>query len=756
MSVYSLTGVHGYSLNDSYATLLGPQTLFNSGASENTDHDSDYPRDEIQDTMWHQSFVLPQSEPVHDKNVGSVTSPSEDQLVERESDSGYEPEEIPGVSPSPFAQKYQPVGSGYQHPFGLLMKEQMQKTSVEGIGFTTVKDFKLFIESMKSSFLTPGSDFRHFQTAKQTMENEVASDAHNNDGVPSPDYRSDYVEESSQDNATENEVWREPTNSVFEQGQQGTNYHMPSASLSAPDTVISYINPNSPSVYDNQDPGLGSAAYLSPQFVGTEHVASNYGRFSNAGISGETPEPVTGPPDVQNDVQSGNYKLPDQNQFFSSSFGEDDSFRSHVAASALNPRISASQDLLHDMYKRSSINSLTSEQKTQKPKYTYHPKDSPSLNSYGKSIYVHAPRGQYPWFNVQDQLPKQGGGVATSVQPIGKESKDLNLTPTVHLPVSSDSVSSSSNTLSSQSHSAHVGVKESSPHGLQNQKLSKKKPIKSHLLFNVKPSDSPYYASRHLGDLSVSRNVQANDVERSNLSNQIPASNIQQPKQMSDNIPNLVSSNLDSTQRAISSQVSDDYMSFNSLTNLSPTSESKNVFTRFVDDAVMPRNVETQNIISDRFPTGIYVKHRTKKPSGLFSAPQRRGVSLNGHHRSASTDGRLQTFTQPTKEGKRPANGNKKSSIMALRPPKQSTDKSSDSTLNGVFRKNDRDRKRLPLYTGANMSPPLVKTYVVKSRNGYVRARVSLSKTRYTPNLLTEGKTSLDQWIPKYLTASHN
>ncbi|CAK6969030.1 uncharacterized protein LOC122986240 [Scomber scombrus] len=706
--------------------------------------------------MQHQSFVPLQREPAlheYKEDVISVTSPGEDMLVQSEIDSKQHV-----ASPSPFVQKNEQVSSGHQHPFGLLLKEHTQKDSgepVEGISFPTIEDVRIFIESMKSSFLIPGSDpSKHFQTAQQTLENEMGSGAQNTKGESS-----DPVEGgSAHDDSSENEVW----NSAFEQSKQGGNYETPSESLPVSDAVISTTGLISPRAYESQDSGLGSYIYPSPQFAATEHVSSNYGHFSNA-VLGETPDFLTYPPDEQNeDVQSTSYMLPEQIPFSSNSlYSEDFSFRAHVTDSPLNP-----PDLRYYSRKTSSITPLISEQTSQQPKYTSHSEDPPTgyqkpsdfdmheyfqrenlgkvtpekpQSSYGKSFYISVPRVQYP-----DLQPTHGERPAPLLQryPLtaGNEINDINFSPSVHLPVSSVSVSSSSDTLSQLRSSGQVGVQASSPLDPQNQVFSRKQPVKSHLMFTAKPSSSLRGSSRHndhLGDQSVSVhhpsvfNSQAKYEEKSDLSKHALFSAIQKPKHMIENIQSPFSNGLD--------------VSFNSLANLAPTSKSKKASSRLVDE-VMSRHFETQNMISDMFPTGVY---SARNPSDLFSTSLRPGISLNDGYLRATRADLLQTFIQPPKEQKRPANMNKKTGKVAKRPFKpMSTANVFGSTLNSILWGNDGYRKRPPRQAGPNVLPPSVNAYIVKSRNGYVRRKVSLSKTRYTPHLMTEGQAGNDQKNP--------
>ncbi|XP_023284062.1 uncharacterized protein LOC111671225 [Seriola lalandi dorsalis] len=719
--------------------------------------------------MRHQSFVSLQREPVHHENKEDVTSLSEE-MVQHKPDSKQEQEDFLVVPSAP----YEHSSSDYNHPFGLLVKEHTPKKTVEGISFPTIKDFRHFIEAMKSSFLTPGSDLsRHFQTARETMKIELTSGAQNINGESST--RSDSVTEgSAHDDNSKNEVWREPTNTVFEQSEQDANYEKPRESFSFPDPVDFTANLISPSVYDNQDYGPVSALYPRHNFADTDHVLSNYGSLANGGNPGENPDIFTNAPEVQNeDVQSTSYMLPEQTTS-GSFFGGDFYYSSQVTASPVNPPNSPSQQIGYYLSKTSSVKPITSEKNIQQPTYSSHSGDSftgyqkpsggfefgndfqreelhrvtqadvlspqkpPSLNSYSKSLYVSAPRGQ---LYVPDNLPKHRERPAQSVQTyqptVDKEKKDVNYTPTMHLPVSHGSTNS------------HVGVVASGPHDPQHQVFSGKQPVRSHLVFIMKPSSALHDSSRHDGYLrnqSDSRpsslNTHAKNEEISDLSKQNLVSAIQEPEQMNDNTPIPTSSVLDLTQSMISSQVSG---SFNSPTNLAPTSEPKKAFSRLFGNEVMSRNFEIRNIISDGFPSSD--TYGASNPLGSFSTQQRQGISLNDVF--ATRAGLLQTFLQPTKVQKRPAKVNKEPSNMAYHPPKPlSASKVSGSGLNGVFWRNGGNTKRLPPQTGPNMSPPSVNAYVIKSRNGYVRGKVSLSKTYYTPYRHVEGNTAKDQWKP--------
>ncbi|XP_035520581.1 uncharacterized protein LOC118330220 [Morone saxatilis] len=684
---------HGYSVSN-HAEELGPQTSnqFHSGASLNTDHDPVSPMDDMQ------NFDSLQREPVHYENnedASSVTSLSE----ESNPDSEHEPDEF---SVDPSMQKYVQESAGNQHPFGLLVKEHKQKTSTEGVSFPTIKDFKHFIETIKSSFLMPGSDLSgHFQTEQDIMENEVISNAQNIKSEP-----------DAHDGVSENDVWSEPADT--------STYQMPSESLSVPDPVDSTATLLSTSVYDNQ--GSGSAPYPLPHSAASEYVSSNYGNFDT---SGKNPDIFTSSEYAQDEaVPSTSYELPEQ--IPSGSF-----FSGRVTASPANPPNNPSQELSYYPSKTSNI--MPSASNGKQPISTSHSEDSltgyqkpsggfefedfqseqlgrvtpanvvsapkpPLLNSYSKSVYVNAPRGH---LNILDYLPKPLERPAPSFQAyqptIGKESKYINNTPTVQLPASSGSVSSGSDNFSPQRSNGHVGVQTSSPHDAEDQMFNRKQPVLHPRVFIGSSRRDGYLGDQRIGVTRPSSlSDQAKDEEGSGFTELNPVS-------------------------GISSQVGVGYVSFNSLTNLAPTSLSETALSILAGNEVTSRDFGIKNKISNRFQTGD--TRDAGNTLGSFSTPQKQGTSLN------DATSFLHTFVQPTKVRK------------PLKRP-------SGSALSGVFRRNGGNTKRLRSQTGPDVSQPSVNAYIVQSRNAYVRSKMSRSNTRYAPYRLDGGKTGTRQWKP--------
>ncbi|XP_010764125.1 uncharacterized protein [Notothenia coriiceps] len=728
---------HGYSLDgdDFGSDESGPRTqtsnMFDSGEPLFTNQESVSPRDEMQALRRH-SFISLQGEPENHENnedFSSVTGLSED-VVQNKPDSEH--------VPAPPVQKYEHKGAGNQHPFGLLVDKHTQEKPMEGTSFQTVKDFKWFTEKLKSSFFIPGGAFGpHFQTARETLKNEMAANAQNIKGETDMGYRSNYTKEvTAHDDASENEVWSEAMNTAFEQNENGANYQMPGENPSVPDPDDSTESLTYSSVYDNQNSGPGSALYPSHP----EHVSGNYGSFDNFG---ENPD-ISASYKQNENFQSKNFNLPEQIPS-GSYYGDDLYFGGYVTAPPVSLPYSPSQDLSYYSSQRSNIMPLTSKV-IQQPKYASHTGgfelgedfqseelgrgnsandlSAPmprSLNSYAKSLHVNPLRGQY---YIQYPLPKRRESPAQPLeayQPTeNKQSKAVNHSPTAHLLVSSGSVSSSSDNIMPKRSSGHVGVQTSSPHDAQPRAFNKKQPVRFHRLFTRKPFSLLQDSSGHGGylrdqtvDVSPPFNLTAKDREKSNLSQLNQAADTQGPKRMADNsiiIP--ISSGLDSTQSGISSWARDD-VHLNSLTNLAPTSASEKAYSRFFGNDI----------------------HGVRNPQGLYSNPLRRGLSAKKA---------LQTSIKPNKEQQTPANVNKEPRIVAdlhLKP--LSASKVSDSTFSDVFWRNGGHKKRLPSQMGPNRSPPFVKAYVHKSRNDYKRKRLSLSKTHYSPYRLDEYKNNV-------------
>ncbi|XP_058502066.1 uncharacterized protein LOC131470334 [Solea solea] len=723
--------------------------------------------------MWHQNFVSHQEEPVQDNgnHIGSVTG--FDELMEQHGpEPGQEPEESLVTPSTRSVQKYENMSAGHQHPFGVLLKEHTPET-VEGISFPTVNDFRQFIDTVKSSFLTPGSDMGgYFQTARETMKNEFIYGAQNVDGESS---MSNSVKEGSvHDDDSENEVWSEP---MMEKSEPDANYQTESLSLFDPvDHTPSLISHN-----DVQDSGPGSALYYN-----TEARAYGLGEYGSD-VSQENHNHFTSIPDEQHeDVESTSYNFPVQKPA-GSLLGRIYLTSNHVTSSPVNPPDSPSQDLSHYSSRKSSIKPLTSEkiihyelgyqreEPSRVPNLLY-PQEPPSLTSYGKSIFVEAPRTQFyipsnvskhrerptqtqspptrqptephrvtvanllypqqPWSlnsygksifveapRTQFYIPVNASkhrerSVQTHQPTVGKESKDINSTPTI-LPTSTGSVFSNSDR-SPQSSSGHTRVETSRSHDPQHHVfLSRKQPIKSYQHFTVKPPSFSPDSERLVSNLrnqrvTVSRpsivSGQARD-EKSDQSEQNGGSVIQDPKQMNDLISIPTTYGSDSTLSGISSWVSD--VDVTSPINFSPTSEPKKPFSMEFENEVMSRDVN-----SKRFPSGV------RNLQGLFSYLQTRGPP--------------HSFMQPTKLQKLPASVNREHGNRVHRLFKPSlTSKGSVSTLPSVSWRN-----------GSNAQKGLPQKYIIQSRNGYIRGKVSLSKTRYTPYQHAEVNTAEHRWKP--------
>ncbi|XP_060892945.1 uncharacterized protein LOC132973470 [Labrus mixtus] len=665
-----------FSLNDdafsSHAGVFDPQTSnqFNSGASLNANHDSD----------GHINEML--RDPVHrddNEDASSATSFSEEMVQ----------------SSAPSLQNSDLEDPGYGHPFDLLVKEHtQQRKKVEGVSFPTMRNFKQFVQKMKSSFLKPGSDLRrHFQTARDIVENELASKAGNTDEEPRAGSGFDSTkEDNAHSEADENEAWKKNRNTEFEEGDMSPNYQMPSRSVLDPvDSTASFITNNA---HDNSGLGVDAAYHQLCQSEATPCVLNN-NELSDS--SGDTSAPGS----QNNNVQSTSPQLYEQIPP-DSFFGEDYSSapdlnyydnkmttvipqtpEKYIQTSDYTPQ---SKDHFAGYQKQSVGFKLGDFQSEEPSRWTPNnflsaPKPR-SPNSYRKSVYVSAPRGQ---LHFPDYVPKHRE-IPTPTFPAYLESNRVNENPPVHRPASVGSVSSSSENPSSQSLSGHVGVQTSSPNDI-----------------TMNPSSSLYDGYLKAQGVSVTQ-------EKSNPSEQNLISAIQESKQITEDTLLPFSNSLESTQSGVLSQLG--YATFNSPSS-APASETD---LRLVGNEVKRKNTVIKNEIS----------YGAVRPPDLFSASQ--GRRLGGYA------GRLQTFIQPTNEWRRPADVNREPGNTAYQHPKPRV---SAPTLNGLFWRKRVDTKRLP-QTGFIMSSPSAHTYVVKSQKRYVRGKVFRSKTRYDPHQLND------------------
>lgn len=423
---------HGNDGFSSHVGVAGPQSSneFHSGESLNARHGMQVSQP--------QSFESSQSGPVHHENSKDESSATilSEEMVQSKLHSGDRSDQTSVV---PSIQKTSYKDPGHQHPFGLLLRDSQKKTMGD-VSFSTIKDFKHFIEIMKSSFLIPGSDLtRHFQTAREMVEKEA--NAQNAMAEPDKVHGSPAAEGGTvYDNMTEDEVHSEPQKAaLFEQSKESGNYQTSRKSPSVSDPV----NPGliSSSVYDKQNLGQHSPFYTVPQFAAKELDLGIYGSLDNGAFSGEKSVFLTNGPIFQTEDELGEDM-------------QSDEIETEIPAYALS---------------------------VAKP-----------LNSYGKSIHVSTPRRR---FNISVYLPKPRAAPSYQLnQPTnGETSKAANDTLTVHLPLSSNSAFSKSNLLPKSSRS-HVYVQSSRPYDSKDEALDRKQPIgstKHDGYFEDLPSQSP-------------------------------------------------------------------------------------------------------------------------------------------------------------------------------------------------------------------------------------------------------------------------
>lgn len=410
----------------------------------------------------------------------SVASQREPVAHEENEVASLSEEMVPSVGSS--AHQYE-HNSEYQHPFGRLVKETQQKT-IGGLSFPSIHHLKLFIETMKNSFLIPGNDLkRHFQTAQEVMEIELASHPNATDQSHSAE------ESSAPDDTSENEISGEPLNAAFEQREHGDSSQMPHHSGVHPvHSTTSFTSSD-----ENQDSGQDAALHALPHSAAKER--SSYGSFQNGAISGETPNGFSGAPNVwDEDIY---YKLYEHEPFFGEHFS---SFSSLMTPPPIYPSNSPAQDFSY----LSKMLPLSWEKDIQETRHTPDSKESltvheppsgdlqreeqwtqiaadvlsapnPSpLNSYGRHIYG-APKRP---LNIPNYFANHWEQLSFKpYQPTGGEdSEKMNHAPTVHLP----SVLSNAD-LSPGGSRGRVGVQLNRP----------QQPVRSHHVFKMKPSRSP-------------------------------------------------------------------------------------------------------------------------------------------------------------------------------------------------------------------------------------------------------------------------
>nr|XP_040019931.1 uncharacterized protein LOC120809859 [Gasterosteus aculeatus aculeatus]XP_040019932.1 uncharacterized protein LOC120809859 [Gasterosteus aculeatus aculeatus] len=520
---------HGYYLNeDEFSSRVGgldPQTSnqFHS-FSLKPNHDTASLRDEMQ-AMRNQRYVFRQREPFHHENYkdAGVSTGLGEELTNRK------PELDQDVPSSPPVPKHAHDGPDQQHPLGILVSEHRQAKNMAGPSFSSIKDFKRFVELMKRAFLMPGDDLEsHFQTARETIKKEIASNAVNMKRQHDTGHRSSSANEgTAHDDTSGNEDRRAATSTALE---HGANYQMPSESVSVRDAIDPADSLAPTSVYDKRGRGPGSAVYPRDHSAATGHVSRRYDGVDHGLISRGNPDIVTSAPHVRNKAPpSISYKLPGQIPN-GSLIGHDSLLSGHLTAPSVHSQNRPSQNFSH-YSSRTSEKNIRQEPKSTSPtedstKETQKPsrglelaRDVPSrvtsdqilsapmrtpLSSYRRVPRVMPRRGQ---LYVPDSQPEHDRRPAISSQgyqhTVGTLSNYINHMPTAHLPRSTGSVSSSSNNPSQSS--TLFGVQTSRPHDAQNLSL-KRKPVRFYTRYTVQPPSS-YGSSRpdgHLKDKSAS------------------------------------------------------------------------------------------------------------------------------------------------------------------------------------------------------------------------------------------------------------
>lgn len=568
---------HGYSDSDGFSGRAGVPGL----QSSNEFHGVHTSRPE--------TFVSPQSGLVYHENSEDASyAPSlNEEMVQSKLHSGYRADHNPGVPSASSVQKTD--NSGHRHPFELLLRDSQNSNHMEGVSFPTVKDFKNFVEILKSSYLIPGGDLtKHFQTAREMIAKEAQAQYAQAelDAVHRV-----AAERGSVYGGSENEVYSEPQNAaLIEQTEQGGKYQTASKSSSVSDPVDSAPNLISSSLYDKEDMGQSLSSYLIPRSAGEGFNVDAYEGFDNNLFSDEKP-------------------------FFKNGLNIQHKDERDVQSDKMGGGISANARL--------------------KP-----------FNSYGRSIQVSAPKSI---FNISDYLPKKTRERPSLSfrlhQPTnGKQSKDVNETPTVHLQLSDSSVSSKSNPLP-RSRASQGDTQSSSPQNSQNEVLNRKPPIGSHYTMNGKRIN-------HDGFLEVLPPIN-------------PDPTHQEPRVHNSPTPSSAGQHPTKTQTYF--PVMGDDATFNTLPYFPPPVSSQMAFSRLIGNAVVSSRFGFKSTNPSRSPTrGI---DATRNMLVSFLNQQRGGFPLNRASVGAIHTGLLQDFMKHSKFWNRPHRESQRFGSMAYQPP---------------------------------------------------------------------------------------
>lgn len=420
------------------------------------------------ENVGRQSFVSRQPEAfIYDKGQDANAEMKQSQ-----------PDKFHGASSAPL--KGQNEQSGYHHPFDLLVRGHTQEP-VKGVAFPTMSHLKEFIESMKRSFLVPGSDLsRHFETAREKMKTLGIS----TDYGPTPDKGGTASGDSRKNN---NRI------------EEGANYQTPNKRLSFPDPFDSSASLISSSVYDNQKFRPGTTFYPHDLLAATGLASRNLAHGFPWGNN-----------DLSVSVESERHKPPEKTQFPSSSFhGHGSSYSEHVTAPPVNPANSPSQDFSQYSSETSNLTPYWKDMlKPEHASYSRDPlfgywrppggfeltkdfhrasqtdvppaKNLPSVYSYGKK---HHPSMQHYWPKYKTRI---GASVQAGQPTDSKELRTVKNASNVHWPPSSGSVSLSFNDPLPQWRRGHMGY-QSSPQYPQIPHYKQKQMDRARWMFTAKP-----------------------------------------------------------------------------------------------------------------------------------------------------------------------------------------------------------------------------------------------------------------------------
>lgn len=462
--------------------------------------------------------------------------------------------------------------SGNQHPFELLLRDSENSNHVEGVSFPTIKDFNQFVEILKSSYLMPGGDLTKHFQTAREMIQGEARAQYAQAELDAAAVQRAAAESASEEGGRENEVHSEP--------------------------------------------------YIAAPFEDIEQG----GKYQTASKGASVSDPVDSASNLISPTLNVKEHLgpPLSSHVVPRSAGSDKNLFSREKPIFINGPKMQKEDERNDHGDR--IGAVASKDARSKPS-----------NSYGRSIQVKAPQRLFN-FSI---LPKSHSDRPSPTSRLRqsanvKKFKEVIVTPTGHLQLPEQSVSSNP---SPQSTKSPGDAQSSSPQNSQREVLNRGQPIGSHDTTNARRTNN---RDGNLGKLPPQNLDPTNQESRVSISN----------------TPNTVGRHSPETQmgeRAI----------LNTLPYFASPLSSQAAFSRLFGNSAMFRNFGFKSTNPNRNPT----PGATRNMMLSFLNQQRAGLPLKHASVSGIHAGALQNFMKQSKLWNHPHNWSQRFGNMAYSSP---------------------------------------------------------------------------------------